>query len=222
MHIRKGFPLLIALFFLFCLPSFGKTCVVYLSWPSLGRDLVEKEVEVNALIAEAEAEKTGLPFYRLSGLREVEVLGKGCSNLYLFLAGHSDEELIGPYSPEEIRETLSKVREKGTRIPLLVFDTCYWGEVYRLRYFSFPETVVVGSVGEELHYGLKGLYRNLAELVRLRGKDLSEKVLSLFGNYYYPLYSSRGKELKEAGFRCQTVRTYYRGVVLSQSVCFDR
>jgi len=220
-HIGKSLPVLIFLLF-FPLQAFGKACAVYLSWPSLGKDLVEKEVEVNALTAEAEAEKAGIPFYRLSSLKEVEVLGGKCSNLYLFLAGHSDEELIGPYSPKELKKTLSKVREKGTRIPLLVFDTCYWGEVYRLRYFSFPETVAVGSVGQELHYGLKSLYRNIGELVRLRGTALAEKVISLFGNYYYPLYSSRGKELKEAGFRCQTVRAYYKGVVLSQSVCFDR
>jgi len=197
-------------------------CVVYLSWDSPFKDLVEKEVKANALIGRANAEKAQVKFYEVSSLAELSAVAEKCREVYLFLAGHSDKDLIGHYTPQEVKETLTNLVKKGVHFPLIVFDTCYWGEVYRLRYFAFPGTVVVGSIGEELQYGLKGIYLNLDKVVALQGDGLVREVLNDFYSFYYPKYQKRGKELTEYGFRCQTVRVYYKGVVSSESVCFDR
>lgn len=204
---------------------FGKAfafpvCAVYLSWPSFGRDLVEREVVKNGLTAEAECEKGKIPFFWLKSLKELDSV-KGCREVYLFMAGHSEESLIGPYPPLKVKKELLKLRKEGVRFPLIVFDTCYWGKVYKERFFSFPETVVVGSPEEELQYGMAPLYKKLSLVVKLKGEPLREFVLKQFRNYYLPLYTSRGKELTEYGFRCQTIRTYFKGVVVSDSVCRD-
>jgi len=216
----KNIPLLI-LSLLFPLTLYAQSCVVYLYWDSPDLDLVEEEVRNSLLIAEAESEKAGVVFIPSKSLKEVEALSRECDNLYLFLAGHSEEDRIGPYSPFELKEALERIRERGTRIPLLVFDTCYWGEVYKERFFAFPETVVVGSYAEELQFGLRGIYLNLSKIVGSSPESILKEVLLSFHRFYYPLYRMQGRSYDRAGFKCQTVRVYYRGVVLSQSVCYD-
>jgi len=198
----------------------GRTCFVYLTWPSLGKDLVEREVITNGLTAEAEAERRGITFLWIKNLKELRSTSQYCSTAYLFLAGHSDEDLIGSFPPSELRQTLVYLRKKGVKIPLLVFDTCYWGKVYKLRYFSFPDTVVVGSPVEELQYGLKPLYSNLSYLSK-KGIALVKELANRINRLYIFFYDTRGKQLADYGFRCQAVRIYYEGVVYSYSACWD-